>query len=347
MIDRIFFMDRLYPNRITRLLETVMNVLVTGNLPDDIVSPLKKRFDVTLHGQDRPMERDALLSAVHGKHGLLCMLTDRIDEKLLDQAPDLKMVANYGVGFNNIDVEAANARGILVSNTPGVLTNATADLTMALILAVGRRVVEGDDYTRQGRFQFWAPFHFLGHEITGKTLGIIGMGRIGAAVARRAAGFEMPVLYHNRTRLPVEEEEAVNAKYVDFDTLLQQSDFVSLHVPLTRKTHHLIGERELNVMKPGAYLINTARGPVVHEAALLEALKQKQIAGAGLDVYEHEPVLTPGLDQLTNVVLLPHMGSATENTRRRIGATAVENLIAGLEERTPPNLINRIPDKTI
>lgn len=323
-----------------------MNVLVTGNLPGDIASPLEDRFDVTLHRQDRPMEREALLSAVGGKHGLLCMITDRIDGELLDRAPDLKMVANFGVGFNNIDIGAATARGILVSNTPGVLTDATADLTMALLLAAGRRVVEGDTYTRQGRFQFWAPFHFLGREITGKTLGIVGMGRIGAAVARRAAGFDMPIMYHNRSRLPAEEEEAVGARYVDLDTLLRQSDFISLHVPLTPDTRHLIGERELNAMKPSAYLVNTARGPVIDESALLDALKGKRIAGAGLDVYEHEPALTPGLDQLANVTLLPHMGSATENTRRRMGTMAVENLIAGLEGRTPPNLIGNIPDKT-
>ncbi len=317
-----------------------MDVLVTGNLPEDIASPLTDRFNVTVHQQDRPMDRKALLSAVRGQHGLLCMITDQVDAELLEQAPDLKMVANYGVGFNNIDVAAATARGIPVSNTPGVLTDATADLTLALILAVGRRVVEGDLFTRQGRFQFWAPFHFLGQEITGKTLGLIGMGRIGSAVARRAAGFDMPVLYHNRNRLPKQEEDALGARYVDFGTLLQQSDFVSMHVPLTPETRHLIGAAELKQMKRGAYLINTARGPVVDESALVEALKRKQIAGAGLDVYEHEPELTPGLVQLTNVTLLPHMGSATKNTRRRMGAMAVENLIEGLEGRKPPNCIN-------
>ena len=317
-----------------------MKVLVTGNLPDDIVLPLRDRFRITLHRQDRPMDRKELLSAVRGKHGLLCMITDQVDTELLDLAPDLKMVANFGVGFNNIDVAAATARGIPVSNTPGVLTDATADLALALILAVGRRVVEGDTYTRQGRFKFWAPFHFLGHEITGKTLGLIGMGRIGAAVARRAAGFDMPVLYHNRNRLPKEEEVALGARYVDLDTLLEQSDFVSLHVPLTSETRHLIGAKELKQMKPGAYLVNTARGPVVDESALLEALEQKRIAGAGLDVYEHEPELTPGLVQLTKVTLLPHMGSATEKTRRRMGAMAVENLIEGLEGRRPPNCVN-------
>ncbi len=317
-----------------------MNILVTGNLPGDIAAPLSDRFDVTVHRQDRPMERQALLEAMRGKHGLLCMITDQVDEELLALAPGLKMVANFGVGFNNIDVAAATARGIPVANTPGVLTDATADLTLALILAVGRRVVEGDAFTRQGRFRFWAPFYFLGHEITGKTLGLIGMGRIGAAVARRAAGFDMPVLYHNRNRLSREEEAAMGARYADLDTLLQQSDFVSLHVPLTPQTRHLIGSRELKSMKPGAFLINTSRGPVVDEAALLDALKLKHIAGAGLDVYEHEPQLTPGLDQLPNVTLLPHMGSATESTRRRMGAMAVENLVAGLEGRTPPNCVN-------
>lgn len=323
-----------------------MKVLVAGNLPDDIIAPLKDRFRVTVHRHNRPMEREALLAAVSGIHGLLCMITDRIDKDLLEQAPDLKMVANFGVGFNNIDVAAATAKGIRISNTPGVLTDATADLTMALILAVGRRVVEGDAYTRQGRFQYWAPFHFLGCEITGKTLGIIGMGRIGAAVARRAAGFDMPVVYHNRTPLPAEEEEILGARYVDLDTLLRQSDFVSLHVPLTPETRHLMGAGEFKRMKAGAYLINTSRGPVVDEAALVDALHRKQIAGAGLDVYEREPALTPGLDRLTHVTLLPHMGSATDNTRRRMGAMAVENLIAGLEGRTPPNLINPISDKT-
>lgn len=318
----------------------MISVLVTGNLPDDVTASLRAEFDVTMHPLDRPMEREAILSAVRGKHGLLCMITDTVDDELLDQAPDLKIVANFGVGFNNIDVDAATARGIMVTNTPGVLTDATADLTMALILAVGRRVVEGDKHTRRGKFRFWAPYYFLGHEITGKTLGIIGMGRIGRAVARRASGFSMPVLYHNRYRLPDEKEQALGARYVDLETLLQQSDFVSLHVPLTPETHHLISSRQLAAMKSGAFLINTSRGPVVDETALLNALEKKQIGGAGLDVYEHEPALTPGLEKLNNAILLPHMGSATEETRRRMGAMAVENLMAGLAGRLPPNCLN-------
>ena len=318
----------------------MMKVLVTGNLPGDVAAPLVNKYDVTMHSQDQPMDRDAILSSIHGKHGLLCMITDGLDETLFESAPGLKIVANFGVGFNNIDVKAATDRGIMVTNTPGVLTDATADITMALILTVGRRVVEGDQYTRHGKFRFWAPYHFLGHEITGKTLGIVGMGRIGAAVARRAAGFNMPVIYHNRHRLPEDEEASLGARYVDFQTLLQQSDFVSIHVPLSSETRHLISSRELAAMKAGAFLINTARGPVVDERALLNALEKKQICGAGLDVYEHEPVLTPGLDTLDNVVLLPHMGSATQETRRRMGTMAVENLMAGLAGRLPPNCLN-------
>ena len=318
----------------------MMKVLVTGNLPGDVAAPLVNKYDVTMHPQDYPMDRDAILSSIHGKHGLLCMITDGIDETLFESAPGLKIVANFGVGFNNIDVKAATDRGIMVTNTPGVLTDATADIAMALILTVGRRVVEGDQYTRHGKFRFWAPYHFLGHEITGKTLGIVGMGRIGAAVARRAAGFNMPVIYHNRHRLPEDEEASLGARYVDFQTLLQQSDFVSIHVPLSSETRHLISSRELAAMKAGAFLINTARGPVVDERALLNALEKKQICGAGLDVYEHEPVLTPGLDTLDNVVLLPHMGSATQETRRRMGTMAVENLMAGLAGRLPPNCLN-------
>jgi glyoxylate reductase len=317
-----------------------MKVLVTGHLPDDIVAPLAERFDVTMHPLDQPMERNAILASIADKQGLLCMITDTVDAALIDRAPDLKMVANFGVGFNNIDVDAASDRAIMVSNTPGVLTDATADITMALILAVGRRVAEGDKHTRQGEFKFWAPFHFLGHDITGKTLGIVGMGRIGAAVARRAAGFNMPLIYHNRRPIPRQKEQTLGVRYVDMETLLRQSDFVSVHVPLTKDTHHLIGAREFAAMKSSGYLINTSRGPVVDEAALLKALVNREIGGAGLDVYEHEPALTPGLEKIENVILLPHMGSATQETRRRMGAMAVENLITGLEGRIPPNCLN-------
>jgi glyoxylate reductase len=250
------------------------------------------------------------------------------------------MIANFGVGYNNIDVRAATARGIMVSNTPGVLTDATAELAFALILAISRRIVEGDRMVREDRFKFWAPMLFLGREVTGKTLGIIGMGKIGKAVAIRARAFDMRILYHNRKRIDSKEEKTLRAEYVDLKTLLKESDFVSLNVPLTEETKHLIGKNELSLMKSTAFLINTSRGPVIDEKALVEALRTRKIGGAGLDVYENEPSLTPGLTELDNVILLPHVGSGTLETRIKIGTLAVENLIAGLEGRKPPNLVN-------
>ena len=317
-----------------------MNVLVTGNLPEAEINRIEREHRVQVHRQDFPMERRAVLESIGSKHGMLSMITDTVDSQLLERAPELKIIANFGVGYNNIDVPAATRRGIMVTNTPGVLTDTTADLAITLILSVARRVVEGDRITRQGRFRFWAPFHFLGHEITGKTLGIVGMGRIGQAVARRAAGFDMRVLYHNRHALPEEEEQKLKVHYADLKTLLQEADFVSLHTPLTPRTRHLIGRRELAWMKSDAFLINTARGAVIDEQALLEALEQGRIGGAGLDVYENEPVVAPGLERLDNVVLLPHVGSATVETRRRMAAMAVDNLLAGLRGHMPPNCVN-------
>jgi len=312
-----------------------MKVLVTGRLPEEVMAVIRKEHHVEAHVEDRPMERQGLLDLVGDRDGLLCMITDRIDEEVLDRTMHLKMIANLAVGYDNIDVAAATVRGILVSNTPGVLTDATADITFALIFATARRVVEGDRRTRAGEFRFWAPLHFLGREVSGKTLGIIGLGRIGRAVARRAKGFDMQVLYHSRQRLKVSEENELGVSYADFNGLLEQSDFVSLHVPMTHETRHLIGLRELGAMKPSAYLINTSRGPVVDEQALLEVLRERRIGGAGLDVYENEPALTPGLAELKNVVLLPHVGSATIETRTRMGLKAAENLLAGLSGKGP------------
>jgi glyoxylate reductase len=268
------------------------------------------------------------------------MITDSVDAELLARAPGLKIIANYGVGFNNIDVETATQRGIPVTNTPGVLTDATADITFALILAAARRVVTGDRHTREGHFKFWAPFHFLGTEITGKTLGIIGMGRIGQAVARRAAGFAMEILYTGRRRLPADIESRCKAVYTDMPTLLQRSDFVSLHVPLAEQTHHLLDAAAIARMRPDAFLINTSRGPVVDETALCAALQNGAIKGAGLDVYEDEPNITPGLLELDNVVLLPHVGSATIETRTKMARMAADNLLAGLAGQMPPNCLN-------
>lgn len=315
-------------------------ILVTGNLPAEVMDPLRKKYEVEAHAEDRPMERQQLLSRIGDRDGLLCMITDAVDDELLGRAPRLKMIANMGVGYNHIDIAAATRRGIPVSNTPGVLTDATADLAFTLILAVARRVVEGDRRVREGKFKLWAPFLFLGREVSGKTLGIVGFGRIGRAVARRAAGFGMRVLYHNRSRLTPAEERESPAEYADLNTLLAQADFVSLHVPLSGETRHLIGAEELSRMKPTAYLINTARGPVVDEVALLATLQRGMIAGAGLDVYENEPALTPGLADLPNVVLLPHVGSATLETRTAMAAMAARNLIAGLDGQRPPNLVN-------
>lgn len=288
-----------------------MKVLVTGKLPDEIISMIRKEHEVVVNERMRPMPREEIIDQVADVEGLLCMVTDRIDDELMDKAPNLRMIANYGVGYDNIDIAAATARGIWVSNTPGVLTDATADVAFALIMAIARRVVEGDRMTRAGAFKFWAPLHFLGSDVSGKTLGIIGLGHIGKALAKRARGFDMPILYHNRRRIDPDTERELGAAYADLKTLLAESDFVSLHVTLNEQTRHLIGSRELRLMKPTAYLINASRGPVVDEQALVDELKAGTIAGAGLDVYENEPAVTPGLIELNNVVLLPHVGSAT------------------------------------
>ena len=316
-----------------------MKILVTGRLPEQSLALLKDH-EIDAHTLDQPMDRKTLLAKIGDKHGLLCMLTEKIDEELIAAAPQLKMIANCAVGYDNIDLSAATAGGIPVSNTPAVLTDATADLTFALILAVARRVVEGDKRTRAGDFRFWAPMVFLGSEVSGKTLGIVGLGQIGQAVARRARGFDMRILYHKRTRVDPSVEKALQAEYVNLETLLTESDMVSLHVPLSPQTRHSIGPAELSLMKPSAFLINAARGPIVDEKALYDALKENRIAGAGLDVYENEPELTPGLTELDNVVLLPHVGSATIETRTKMANLAAKNLLAGLKGEKPPNCLN-------
>jgi glyoxylate reductase len=317
-----------------------MKVLVTGRIPEDVLAQIAAVHSVESNPEDRPMARADVLQRLADKDGLLCMITDTVDRELLDHAPRLKIIANHAVGYNNVDVAAATVRGIPVTNTPGVLTDATADITLGLILAVGRRMVEGDRRNREGRFRYWAPLLFLGTEITGKTLGIIGMGRIGRAVLKRSRGFDMPVVYHSRTRLAATEEAALGVSYRSLDALLADADFVSLHVPLNAATHHLIGAAELRRMKPSAFLINTSRGPVVDEAALVAALQAGMIRGAGLDVYENEPEMAPGLAELDNAVLLPHVGSATLETRTRMARLAAENLLAALGGARPPNCVN-------
>jgi len=315
-------------------------ILVSGHLTDDILSLLAQECDVRANREDRPMGRADLLEAVAGADGFLSMITDAVDAELMDAAPRLRVVSNMAVGYNNIDVAAATARGIVVTNTPGILTEATAELAFALILAAARRVVDLDRRTRAGEWTCWAPLLFLSREVSGKTLGVVGLGRIGRAVARRARAFGMRVLYHSRSRLEAEEERDLGVEYAEKDELLATADFVSLHVPLSAETRHLIGRRELGLMKPTAYLINTSRGPVVDEAALVEALKARRIEGAGLDVYESEPMLTPGLAALDNAVLLPHVGSATVETQAKMARMAAENLLSALRGERPAHVVN-------
>lgn len=299
---------------------------------------IRTSFTLTAPPADSPPPRSAILAGIQDAEAVICTLNERFDRELLDAAPALRVIANYAVGYNNIDVEAAKARGVIVTNTPDVLTDATADLTWALILAVTRRVLEGDRLVRDQLWHGWSPTELLGTELAGKVLGIVGFGRIGQAVARRAAGFGMEVLYWTRSERPLPSCTPA-CQRVSFDELLERSDVLSLHVPLTPETTHLINEAALRRMKPTAYLINVARGPVVDEAALVAALREGRLAGAGLDVYEHEPEVHPGLRELKQVVLLPHVGSATVEARIRMGLMCVENVLAVLEGKPAPNRV--------
>jgi glyoxylate reductase len=315
-------------------------VFVTRRIPDSGLKILTETCDLDIFEGEAPISRDVLLKRIKGKDGLLCLLSDKIDKEIVAAGGrSLKVISNYAVGYNNIDVEEATKSGVLVTNTPGVLTDATADLTWALLLACARRIPKSDSLVRDGRFVGWSPTLLLGREVYGKTLGIIGMGEIGAAVARRAKGFGMKTIYHNRKRDP-EAEKELGAMYVSVDDLLRNSDYVSLHVPLTPETRHLIGEKEFAMMKPTAILLNASRGEVIDEKALIKALKEGRIDSAGLDVYEKEPRLSPGLAELDNVVLTPHTGSATYESRDRMAVMAAENLVAGLRGERPPNLVN-------
>ncbi|MDI3281633.1 MAG: D-glycerate dehydrogenase [Bacillota bacterium] len=315
-------------------------VLVTQAIPEEGLAILRQEAEVQVNEKEGPLSREELLAALCDKDGVLAMLADILDREAMDAAPHLRVISNYAVGINNIDVPEATRRGIVVTNTPGVLTEATADLAWALLMAVARRIVEADAYVRAGKFTGWAPKLLLGGEVNGKVLGIVGLGRIGEAVARRARGFNMRVLYYQRTRRSPEEEARLGVEYRPLHDLLREADFVSLHVPLTPETRYLIGARELALMKPTAYLINTARGPVVDEAALVEALRARRIAGAGLDVFEHEPALTPGLADLENVVLAPHIGSATYETRAKMAVLAANDLLAALRGERPQHIVN-------
>ena len=317
------------------------DVLVTRQLPEPAIERLRGSCAVSLNGEDRPLTRAELVDRARDKDALLCLLTDRIDGEVMDAAGRrLRIIGNCAVGYDNVDLPAANARRIPVTNTPEVLTDATADLAWALIMDTVRRVTEGDRAMRRGDFRGWAPLFMLGGDVTGATLGLYGMGRIGRAVARRAAGFRMRILYNDVRRLGEDEERGLAASFADFDTLLSESDIISIHVPLDPGTRHRFTLNEFSRMKRTACLINTSRGPVVREADLAEALKRRLIAGAGLDVYENEPGMAEGLAENESAVLSPHLGSATLSTRTRMANLAVDNILAALEGRRPPNCIN-------
>jgi len=318
-----------------------MKVIVSYKIPEVGLKKLREKFELSLNEKGRFLSEEEMISKVGDADALVCLGTEKIDKEIMDAGKRLKIIANYAVGYNNIDVDYATKKDIMVTNTPGVLTETTADLTWALLMAIARRIVEGDGLTRAGKFTGWKPDLLLGSDIHGKTLGIVGFGRIGQAVAKRASGFDMKVLYHDVRPVAQEIEQAYKATYVDLDTLLKQSDFVSLHVPLTDSTYHLMDEGKLALMKPTAYLINAARGPVIDEQALVKVLKERKIAGAALDVYEKEPELSPGLSELDNVVLVPHLGSATQQTRGAMSQIVAENVIAALSGENPPNLVNK------
>jgi glyoxylate reductase len=316
-------------------------VLVTRRLPDACMARLERSVDVTLYDGLGAMPRDDLLRDVSGKVGAVTLLTDHVDDEFLDAAGgQLVIAANYAVGFDNIDVEACSRRGVLASNTPGVLTETTADTAWALMMAAARRIPEGERLLRSRTEWIWGPLMLLGQDLHGSTLGLVGFGRIGQAMARRAKGFGMRVVYYDVYPPPQEVVDELDAEYRALDDLLAEADFVSLHTNLTDETRHLIDDVRLGRMKPTAVLVNTSRGPVIDEAALAEALRDGVIFAAGLDVFEREPEVHPGLLELDNVVIIPHLGSATVKTREAMGMLAIDNLLMALEGLRPPTLLD-------
>jgi glyoxylate reductase len=315
-------------------------VYITRMIPEESVNELRKHAEVIVNLEDRALTKAELKEKAKGCDAIVSLITDTIDGELLDAVgPQCRIVANYAVGINNFDVPAATARGVILTNTPGVLDDATATHAFALLLATARRLAEADKYVRDGKWKGWSPMFFIGMDVDRKILGIAGMGRIGLNVARKAKGFDMEIIYSD-TRQNAQAEKEVGAKYVDKETLLKQSDFLTLHVPLTPETHHFIGEKELKLMKKTAVLINASRGPVVDEKALLTALQDKQIWAAGLDVFENEPELVPGLTALDNVLVVPHIASATTETRIKMGKIAVDNIVKVLNNQPPDTCVN-------
>ncbi|MFT7653135.1 MAG: lactate dehydrogenase-like 2-hydroxyacid dehydrogenase [Limisphaerales bacterium] len=324
----------------------VQNILLTRRWPQEIETKMTRlaqgRAALNFNNDDLPFTRDQLQEALQTSEILCPTVTDHIDGDMLS-APGVvtKLIANFGVGFNHIDMQVAKAQGIVVTNTPGVLTEATAEIALTLLLSVARRTGEGERLVRAGQWQGWNPTHMMSTQVTGKTLGIVGMGRIGLDMAQKAHfGLGMRIIYNNRSALPDEVADRLSATHVSLDELLASSDFVSLHCPATTETRHLINAEKLAAMQPHSFLINTARGDVVDEVALVDALQQGVIAGAGLDVYEAEPALASGLVGLENVVILPHMGSGTRESRTRMGQCALDNILAFLDQEPLPNLVN-------
>ncbi len=315
-------------------------VYVTSEIPEKGLELLEKECELGVNRKGRVLTKEEIIKNIKGAEGIITLLGDTIDREVIESNPELKAIANYAVGYNNIDVDAATELGIAVSNTPGILTETTADLTWALIMATARRIVESDRFTRKGKFKGWMPKLMLGTDVYGKTLGIVGFGRIGQAVGRRAKGFQMEVIYNKRNPLSAEEEKELGATYYELDDLLKEADFVSINAPLNDSTHHLIGEREFGLMKNSAILINSGRGPIVDESALVDALKEGQIAAAGLDVYEDEPEVHPELIDMDNVVLLPHIGTASVETREAMAVMVAEDVLAGLKGEKIPHIVN-------
>ncbi len=311
-------------------------VLVTRDIPESGIEMLQEKYEVVVNRADIAMTREQMLEEFPKYDGIVSALTDQIDAEIIEACKNVKIFANYAVGFNNFDVEAAKSQGILLSNTPDVLSDSTAETAWSLLFAVSRRIVEADRYVREGMWKNFSAKLMLGQDVHGKTLGIIGAGRIGERFAEKARGYHMRILYHNRTRR-LDFEKRFNATYVELDELYAESDFISLHCPLTDETRHLLDADAFRKMKFSAIVVNTSRGPVIDEAALVEALKMNEIWGAGLDVYENEPEIHPDLLEMDNVVLLPHIGSATTETREKMSQMAARNIIEVLEGREPVN----------
>lgn len=327
-----------------------MKIYVTRNIPQSGIDKLiTKGHEVDVSQKDGVLTREELLTALKQKpyDAILCLLTDKIDREVFEAVPTAKIFANYAVGFDNINLKDAQEKGVLISNTPGVLTETVAEHAFSLLLAISHRIAEADKFTKAGNFHGWGPMMLLGNDLSRKTLGIIGLGRIGSRVAYHAVrGFDMKVFYYDVARNEQFEKEfgvdstgSPRAQFASVEDVLKNSDFVSIHVPLLPETKHLINSEKLKIMKPSAYLVNTSRGPIIDEAALVEALKNKIIKGAALDVFENEPALTPGLAELDNVIITPHIASATEETRSKMSEIAADNIIAALDGQTPPNLV--------